>query len=568
VAVAAIVFTTTVFAANRGVTFTGIGFIEDPGAFPSSAAWSMNPQGTVVMASPTFFGNYCVHWTQENGWGALVGESVGECQVSANGTIMGTGIYPGSDPAYGWPGTWAGVADLWDPIPADSSYEPCGLPGITLFDMGGDGDFATGLTWGPHCAARAFRWDRATNTTTNLGSVNDSPGRGNAISNDGDTVVGWSSMLEGTWRATRWSGGTWSWVDGMGNIDPKACVVSGKSCTYDGDDPTYGCPEYVDDGTCQNYGTCVDEVCVGGTNPGGNCTGDWDCPGTCVGGPDDGASCTFDCLDTPVCLPNAQWDSVAFKGEARDVNDSGHIVGRNFGYDYPAWTSAWRRNPNGSFTEIPTLPTFPDTWEPTRMSEDGKTVVGMIGNPFFGSIPALWNEDIGTVDFQLFLIQQGLDELYFWYLTQLTDVSADGTVVSGIGFNPDGWQEGFVVDFKKVWICHTPQGNSSGARTLGTSIGDVGDHLAHGDFLGTCEWASAEARASAAELRDRLTQGYSADVTVRHGGARADANALFTPARPLSGNYLRPRVERNRSATRVEARSAERQPTEGRSRMR
>ena len=96
----------------------------------------------------------------------------------------------------------------------------------------------------------------------------------------------------------------------------------------------------------------------------------------------------------------------------------------------------------------------------------------------------------------------------------------------------------------------------------------MGDHLAHGDFLGTCEWATAEARASAAELRDRLIQGYSADVTVRHGGARANANQFFTPAHPLSENYVRASVQRNRTATGVERRSAVPQPRQERSRIR
>jgi hypothetical protein len=126
-----------------------------------------------------------------------------------------------------------------------------------------------------------------------------------------------------------------------------------------------------------------------------------------------------------VCIDNPAWSNAAYKGEARDISNNGYVVGTNFAYDYPAWTSAYRQNPNGSFTEIPTAPSFPDTWEPLRISEDGKTVVGLIGNPFFGSIPAFWNEGTGTQDLQLFLIAQGLDELYFWYLSVIQDVSAD-----------------------------------------------------------------------------------------------------------------------------------------------
>jgi len=547
----ALLLATSASAGNRGVTFTGIGFIQDPGPYPASVVWSMNPQGTVFLVSPTWFGNYCMVWTREGGWGTWIGESDGLCRISANGTIMGTGLYPGADPPYLWPGTWAGADGLWDPIPAAPDYEPCGMPGITLYDMGGDGDYATGLTWSAGCAAHAFRWDKATNTTVDLGSPAGRSSRGNGISNNGDTVVGWSEMLFGTWRGARWDNGTWSWVDGQGNIEPMACSVTGKSCTYNGDDPVYGCPdEYVDDAHCA-LANCVGGVCDGGANAGQSCSGNWwECPGYCVGGPNNGQDCDDDyyCPDTQVCVDNPLWSNAAYKGEARDISESGHVVGTNFGYDFPAWTSAWRQNPDGSFTEIPTAPSFPDTWEPLRISEDGKTVVGMIGNPWWGSIPAFWNEGTGTQDLQLFLVQQGLDELYFWYLTQINDVSADGTVMAGKGFNPDGLQEGFIVDLKKLWVCHVPPGKPENARTLGIAFNDAGNHLAHGDYLGTCEFVNSGGASRAAALRDRLTRGYSADPNAKHIAARPDSNPYFTSAAPAPRENQAGRTLRSRGA--------------------
>ena len=175
-------------------------------------------------------------------------------------------------------------------------------------------------------------------------------------------------------------------------------------------------------------------------------------------------------------------------------------------------------------------------------------MVGMIGNPWFGSIPAFWNEGTGTVDLHLFLVAQGLDELFFWYLTQLNDVSADGTVMAGIGYNPDGWQEGFVVDLHKVWICHAPPGHPENARTLGISFRDVGSHIAHGDFLGTCEFLNSGGLSRSAALRDRLNRGYSADPTARHDGARPDTSPFFSSARPAFWDD-RPARIRNQSGT-------------------
>ena len=528
-AAVAALMVTSASAANRGVSFTPIGFHPDAtGPFLSSNIYSMNPQGTVFMATPTFFGNYCFQWTREGGWGTEIGEATSACQMSANGTIMASGLYPGSDPAYAWPGTWQGQPNLWSPIPAHSDFEWCGGEGMYFFDMGGNGDYATGLSWRAGCDAVPFRWDKATNTTVSLDTPGGDSGRGNGISNDGKTVVGWSQMLFGTWRGARWNNGTPTWIDGQGNIEPKVCAQSGKACTGDFDDPVYGCPEFVDDSHCATA-SCIDTVCVGGPTPGATCEYDYECEGFCVGGPNDGGICNQDyyCPDSPVCIDNPAWSHAAFKGEARAISNNGYVVGTNSGYDYPQWNDAYRQNPNGSFTIIPTAETYPDTWEPFVISDDGKTVAGIIGNPFFGSIPAFWNEGTGTQDLQLFLLAQGLDELYFWYLTAINDISADGTVMAGTGFDSDFNQQGFIVDLKKMWVCHDPGSNPEHARTLGVEFGAVGNHIAHGDFLGTCEFLNSGGLSRAADLRERLQK--NKNVSVNPLGISSKLSALNGP---------------------------------------
>ena len=52
VAALAVLLTTSALAGNRGVTFTPIGFSENPGPNPASRVQSMNPQGTVFIVSP------------------------------------------------------------------------------------------------------------------------------------------------------------------------------------------------------------------------------------------------------------------------------------------------------------------------------------------------------------------------------------------------------------------------------------------------------------------------------------------------------------------------------------
>jgi hypothetical protein len=39
----------------------------------------------------------------------------------------------------------------------------------------------------------------------------------------------------------------------------------------------------------------------------------------------------------------------------------------------------------------------------------------------------------------------------------------------------------------KVDICHIPPGNPANAHTINVSVNAIPAHLAHGDFLGSCE---------------------------------------------------------------------------------
>jgi hypothetical protein len=105
---------------------------------------------------------------------------------------------------------------------------------------------------------------------------------------------------------------------------------------------------------------------------------------------------------------------------------------------------------------------------------------------------------MGTIDLQWFLIGQGLDDLWFWYLRNASTVSADGTIIGGDGYNPDFWIEGYHLDINKVSICHFPSGDINKARTLTVGLDSVGDHLAHGDELMTCEFYAGGGNSRAA----------------------------------------------------------------------
>ncbi len=400
-----------------------------------------------------------------------------------------------------------GTQDEFMPIPPQPDYLPCGSSRMSFYDMGGDGDYAVGLTWSGCSKARGFRWEKSTDTTIDLGSPNGQSTRANAVTADGQKVIGWGTALFGTRRGAYWQDGSWTFFNDPNGLEPKACVESHKGCTTNSADPVRGCPEYVDDASCANKGTCTGGVCVGGWDAGKTCTSSSQCGGTCAGGPSNGLRCTSNssCPDTQVCLANPLWTDDLFKGEAFDVTPDGrYAAGRNFDYNLK-WDSGWRSRPDGGFDEIPVLPDFPYGIVPMAISDrGGKVVAGFAGGQLFGYAPFVWTEVTGTQDLQLFLIGQGLDELYFWYLMRVHAMSADGLVLGGVGANPDGVYEGFVVDMHRVLICHVCDGKAE--RTLSVPFGDINSHIAAGDFLGSCEFKRSGGLSRAKELRRQLTE--------------------------------------------------------------
>jgi hypothetical protein len=526
----AVLLATSSFAANRGVSFTPIGFIENPGDYPASTVYSMNPSGTVFMANPSAYGNYCVKWTREGGWGEEVGEAGGVCFIADDGTIAGDGA--NYDIMDYWPGYWLGAVNQWDFVP-DAGGDNCGST-ISTHGASDNLEYLVGLAW-EGCKGRRFLYTKETDTSVWLPCMDEESCRLNDITNDGSKAVGWNTALCGGWRGAKTEGDSYDWIDGLGALNPKLCP-SGDSCCGN-----YDCDEFVDDSSCSNVGACdttgidcVGGICTGGpnagmtcsgywncpgecsdaaNNPGTPCTGDWACEGTCVGGANDGDPCTGDyyCPDTDVCLANPDYDPMVleyYKGEGYKVTpDGAYTLGYEFGqspydwsdplYDWTLYSSAYRENPDGSFTKIPPPDNGyeGDSWTPLAISDNGDMVIGRFGWWIY-AFPTFWTPYTGTQDLQYFLAAQGLDEIWFWTLDSANAVSADGRTIAGYGTNttnPDcpltwGCTEGWIVDMAKVKVCHMPGGDPDKARTLTIALESAGDHVAHGDFLGTCDF--------------------------------------------------------------------------------
>jgi len=548
VAIAALLATST-FAANRGVSFEGIGYIHpyDPGPFVASMVWGMTDDGSILLTSPSWSGSYATLTPWPMGDWILVG-GAGSYEITGDGSIIMANVGDPSD-GYQKAATWLGEVDSWDWIPIPDGFVPCGSSAASFHGMSHNGQYATGLSWVESCTALPYRWDRATDTSVMLPSINGESARGNIVSNDGSMVIGFNQKWCGWRRGAMWVDGTPEFIDGLGENEAKLCN-DGSPCCSDSE-----CPDFVD-AYCDNVGACDKTgvycdlsagrpgVCVGGPTPGNSCYGDYscygacasgpntgnacrydsECPGTCVNGPNAGNSCTgsYYCPDDPVCNENPNYVSETEKGEAYTATpDADYIAGTVYGqspydwsdpnYDPYLWASGWRKNPDGSFTQIlPPPDVYPDgSWIPHQMSDDGGKIVGYFGS-FFSKYPVLWTEETGTLDFQYFLVSQGLDDLYFWFIDRVSTVNADGTIVGGFGYNyvnPDcpsayGCLEGWVSSIAKASVCH--KDNEPAERTLTISWGSLGNHIGHGDQLGTCEfWEGGGARA--AEMRSGNT---------------------------------------------------------------
>jgi uncharacterized membrane protein len=540
-----ILLTGTVALAGRGVEFKGIGFIDNPGDFPASLVTGMNGDGSVLVTSPSIYGGYCTLTTTDTLEWTLVGAHRGRCTISADGSsIMATYVNDeGQDNA----AIWMGAPDQWELLTPPDGSEPCGGSFFTHYAMGGNAEHSTGLAWYGSCDANAYKWDAASNVATHLGSLNGDSSRGNAISEDGNVIGGWTRALCGPWRGAKYVGGEWSWVDGLGNLTRKICASDSSDCCLDAD-----CPEYVNH-TCDNRDRCVGGVCQGGPSNGNSCSGYWNCVGYCNSGPDEGEECTSDyyCQNEGVgsCMDNPDWDEMDmldYRGEVFEVTPDGqYLVGQEYGntpynwndplYDPTLAGSAYIEGPTGS-TRIPAPEGLPDEarWIPFGVNDDASVVVGRVEWREWWStyvVPTIWTEETGTLDFQWFLVGQGLDELWDWGLVAVTAVSADGTLVAGWGYNPPdqcttAWggpcAQGFVADISRVKLCHKP--GTPAQRTLGISWDSIDEHLAHGDFLATCEFGFGGAHSRS----DFLEQRKQFQNTLGRGGSHPAMDELLS----------------------------------------
>lgn len=267
----------------------------------------------------------------------------------------------------------------------------------------------------------AFRWTQ-TGGMVGLGHLSGGSfdySRANAVSADGDTVVGWSGSDFGG-SGSGAEAFVWTPTGGMVGL---------------GDLPGGGTNSL-------GYDTSADGGVVVGYSYSGNSTSEafrWTAGGGMVGLGD---------------LPGG-----AFVSEARGVSADGQVVvGSSLtdqGYEAFRWTAS------GGMQGLGELPGGEFGSQAYATSANGGVVVGTSNGAVTDFEAFIWDAEHGMRPLQSILEGLGLAaELAGWQLGVAYDISYDGRTIVGQGINPDGEEEG--------WIAFIPQeGDLSGDGFVG-----------------------------------------------------------------------------------------------------
>lgn len=187
----------------------------------------MSPDGSAVVG----VNSAGIHvWTTTNPTFTLVSTGSGSDASVCNGGTFVSATRP--NPSNGNANTAARLdvsTGVWSFLPSLGGQS--GSSVSSAYQMNGDGLVVVGLAWVSAQKAHAFRWDPV-NGTVDLGTMEGgtaSSSRGEFVSADGNTVVGWDSDPNtGVWRAARWDNGVESLIGCLNPADP----INGPSHAY------------------------------------------------------------------------------------------------------------------------------------------------------------------------------------------------------------------------------------------------------------------------------------------------------------------------------------------------
>ena len=146
-------------------------------------------------------------------------------------------------------------------------------------------------------------------------------------------------------------------------------------------------------------------------------------------------------------------DGGEFKSSAQGVSYDGTLV---VGYgtpksNFPNVTEAFLWVEGKGMTGLGAIGPFPvpiSVANAVANTPNGAVVVGESGSIFPETDAFIWDEKNGMQNLRKVLMSEhGLQQLNQWKLMSARDISADGKTIVGIGINPQGQQEGWVVTF-------------------------------------------------------------------------------------------------------------------------
>ncbi len=170
--------------------------------------------------------------------------------------------------------------------------------------------------------------------------------------------------------------------------------------------------------------------------------------------------------------------------------DGSVIAGALLDYGQGTVDGYRRRARGGKMEYISPLPGDASPATPYAMSRNGTVMAGFSGNPFlsFNPGPFLWTRELGTVSLDDFVRSQGTAMEQWYSLWEPTSMSDDGKTIAGWGSGFLG-AAGWVLKIDKVFVCHSAvgAGGKHTSKTLTVDFPDEFDErLAHGDTVGRC----------------------------------------------------------------------------------
>ena len=190
-------------------------------------------------------------------------------------------------------------------------------------------------------------------------------------------------------------------------------------------------------------------------------------------------------------------DPKGWIGSANDVNYDGTVaVGGGAGTsdwgdgaDAYLWAPSTGTKNLGHMTvpceviapwDCPLMPEFVLPSEAFGVSDKGDIVVGRAGDFWNGFRGFLWTRDLGMIDFDEFLRNQGIVEAFTNELISPLAISGDGKTIVGWGFN-DIDVVSFAVTLDQVWVC------SGGKSQLVGFPGGMASLMKNGAKPGLCQ---------------------------------------------------------------------------------